>query len=370
VSFSGLAAATSAAADPASPAPAPCSQNYNPYDYSEAAVAACGIATHPLTNKTPLPGGGDQYSYDLGNGITAILKTPPPGFDVANATKEQLSEYGLPQRPTDPVRLASWKSLTVLTPPPFMVKTSVSAWDNLDSRHWAGYEATAAANTFTSATAAWHEPSYGSSFCSTNDAVIWAGVGAEKAPQPVIGQSGTAYGLSGSGISNHQAWYEEYPIDNSIETLPLITAAGDFVSTYAAYAPSQNGWTGWVWDVTKSQIADWGYENVGYPVSQYYSGDGAEAIVERPGPAPGGGPTNLSNFGTMTFNDSAGNSTYLNQLANLHQVKMWSGSTQPFPFIGPSGTGISGSGDSGQPMAQAGSIGSQGAFSVTQMHCQ
>jgi hypothetical protein len=347
----------------------PCSGSYDPYSYTESAVDSCGVKTIPLTGKQALPGGGDQYSYDFGNGVTVSLKVPPPGFDVATATSAQLAEYGLPSAPANAAQLGSWMKLQVVPAPPFLVEANIYAGSDLDSKHYAGYDATAPDGTFTFSGLEWYEPSYGYTSCSSpNDTVIWSGIGADRQnTAPVIMQDGTSYGLGYLGIPNHQAWIENYPL-TAITALPLNVPQTHFVGAIAQYQPGNNGYAGWVWDFTANSIDPWSVQwTPGAPKSDYYSGDAAAAIVERPGPG-NGNPTNLNNFGTVSFTYSAGNGTTLDQFAttsppDLHKITMYEGSTANFPFIGPHGTGT------GWAMTSESAIGSQGSFSVTHIHC-
>jgi len=89
--------------------------------------------------------------------------------------------------------------------------------------------------------------------------------------------------------------------------------------------------------------------------------------VERPGPG-NGSPTNLSNFATMAFQVSEGNGITLDQFTTTgsptrHMITMYSGSIEPFPYIGPAGTGT------GNMLTSEGSIGANGAFTVQLHHC-
>jgi hypothetical protein len=86
---------------------APCGQSYDPYDYTRSALSACGVPTVPLTRTQPLLGGGKAYIYEIDSNFSFAIPIPPPGFDIANATAAQLTEYDLPSRPSDPDQLAA-----------------------------------------------------------------------------------------------------------------------------------------------------------------------------------------------------------------------------------------------------------------------
>jgi hypothetical protein len=57
------------------------------------------------------PDGGRDYVYDTdGDGVGETHSpVPPEGFDRTTATDEQLRQYGIPPRPTDPQDLARWR---------------------------------------------------------------------------------------------------------------------------------------------------------------------------------------------------------------------------------------------------------------------
>jgi hypothetical protein len=372
---------TAAHAASVSTGAAPCGTSFDPYNYTETAVAGCGVTTFPLTAKQAISGGGLNYVYDVGDGATVEMAIPPPSFSPATATAAQLSEYDLPPRPTDLTQLSSWEHLSVVQPPPFLVATPYQAYGTLDSRHLSGYEATGAEGTFDGAAASWVEPQYyPTDACSTSDAVIWSGVGKEQiGVGDIFGQSGTAFGLA--GMENHEAWFEQFTNytdtgNTDIIPIPMVTLVGDQIASYQNYDPSYPGYKGWVWDIPTERLATWQFhDSPSVPSSHYYLGDGAEAMVERPRMGNPPHKTNLSNFHTVSFGTSYGNTTtgstvYLDQWnGGLYNITTWSESSEPDPYIGPTGTGSADPGDNGEPMATASAIGTNGAFDVTQHHC-
>jgi hypothetical protein len=92
--------------------PPDCEGSFEPYDYTPAALEACGIPVFPATVEA-LPGGGERYSYYEPTGTLFEETTvPPPGFDPVGATAEELAEYGFPPRPTplaSPGEQAEWE---------------------------------------------------------------------------------------------------------------------------------------------------------------------------------------------------------------------------------------------------------------------
>lgn len=89
--------------------PPNCRASFDVYDYSAAVLRACGYRVYPLTRVKPLPGGGEAAIYDEGRQTLTVL-TPPKRFNPLTATKAQLSEFGLPTRPTKPAQLAVWRT--------------------------------------------------------------------------------------------------------------------------------------------------------------------------------------------------------------------------------------------------------------------
>ncbi len=116
-----------------------CQASFDPYAYSQQAVAACGYNTFALRGTHHLPKGGTSYDY-LVHGAKVQVLVPPKGFDPATATNAQLNEYGFPPRPTSPSALAlwttemrSWKGATPTAP--FLSETHASSMPNYNNRH-------------------------------------------------------------------------------------------------------------------------------------------------------------------------------------------------------------------------------------------
>ncbi len=69
------------------------------------------ITAYTETNKvsatTQLDKPMGKVLYKIGNS-EIIANIPPEGFDPIKATDEELSYYGLPQRPTDPELYKNW----------------------------------------------------------------------------------------------------------------------------------------------------------------------------------------------------------------------------------------------------------------------
>jgi Peptidase A4 family len=319
-----------------------CKSYFNPYQYTQSVVRACGYQTFPRVAVHRLPGGGSSYDYSV-NGARVRFYVPPAGFDPSTASGARLAEYAFPPRPSNPAALARWQREMsnwkgAVTPPPFLAETHARA-DTVYSSNWAGYAVSGSSGTYTHAEAWYIEPSFGSSVCTSNSEVTWAGIGGYFANSP-LGQDGTSHNVP--GMNNHQAWWEVYP-NNNIQP----------VNFY--------GHAGYLFDASTRRISG-GYR---FYMHDYYSGttdafdvsinnyDGrsAEAIAERP--SVNGSLTNLSNFGTLTFSSSEANGSGINNYSPSgvrHGIHM-----ENF--------------NNGDDLADPSTIGSDGYFTVTQHHC-
>jgi hypothetical protein len=99
-----------------------CRGSFDPYRYSAAALRACGYRVIPLVAIKTLPGGGRAYVY----ADRSAQLVPPPGFKPLKASNAQLSEYGIPTRPSQPAarrlwlqEMSAWKRS--VPPAPFLV---------------------------------------------------------------------------------------------------------------------------------------------------------------------------------------------------------------------------------------------------------
>jgi len=177
-----------------SAATAPCNSSFNPYDYTQAAVRACGLPTFSLSSVTPLADGGSSYHYDI-YGSQASVLVPPAGFNPLTATSAQLNEYGFPPRPTDPSALQQWQAefrnySGAANPPPFLAGSNITTQTGpvlgsdpitagtTTSSNWSGYVILGSSGTFTHAETTFVEPdkTY-PTVCATHAEVTWAGIG-------------------------------------------------------------------------------------------------------------------------------------------------------------------------------------------------
>jgi hypothetical protein len=343
-----LLAAGTAHASLISTAPS-CGTSFDPFDYTPQALSACGIQTFPLTSQAALPGGGTTYNYDEGNGVVVSVPVPPTGFDPLTATAAQLAEYGIPTAADLNVTGQSWTELMThaqaAPPPPFQVSLPNVHADTTYTSVWSGYADTGSAGQFIGAESLYQEPSFNNYTCPGSQEVTWAGIGGYSGSS--LGQDGTAHYVS--GLANHQAWYEVYPLE-TIQALNLVSTASHYVlaTTGVSFSPTTYGFI--VYDLTTDTYAS----TVQTVSPSYYSGDSAEGIGERP--SYGYVPTSLSNFGALTFVGSYGMGTN----------GVWEGlDTGTRHGIHMTSNGLS----TGTPLAAPGGIGAGGAFTDTWQNC-
>jgi hypothetical protein len=333
-------APAAAGSAPIATPPSNCSSTFDPYNYTQAAVAACGYPVSPQTALNAMPGGGTSYDYSL-DGSTVRFYVPPAGFDPATASAAQLDEYGFPPRPTDPGALSQWQTEMnnwkgTTPPPPFLTETSAQN-DTVYNDHWSGYVVTEAAGTFTHAEAWFIEPTFGSSRCSTNAESTWAGIGGWTTGR--LAQDGTAH--NEAGIGNHQAWWEILPGD----AVPVNLYGHPGVLFDTSVRRITNGFRFYMYDYYSATTK--AFDETG-GANNSYDGSSAEAIAERP--SNNGTVQNLSNFGTLTFSETLANEngfdTY-NPTGHRHGVHM----------------------NNGDDLADPSGIGSSGYFTVAQHNC-
>lgn len=324
--------------------PSDCSSSFDPYAYTQAQVSACGYQTFSQSSVNPMTGGGFSYDYNV-DGATVQFYVPPAGFNPSTATNAQLDEYGFPERPTDPSALAAWQTdmntwTGAVTPPSFLAETNSDA-DSTYTNNWAGFAVTGSNAPYTHAETSYLEPSFGSSVCSSNADVTWAGIGGYMDGKGVS-QDGTTHNVPGA--YNHQAWWEIYPW-NHITPVNLYGHAGYKFYASTQYLGSGNGYRYYMKDYYTGHT-------IAFDVSHdQYDGSSAEAVTERP--TIGGSLSNLSNFGSLTFVGSTVDGHTIDTYSassSRHGVHMEDYST-------------------GDMLATPGTIGSGGSFAVTQDHC-
>jgi hypothetical protein len=330
-------AASAHAAGIATP-PANCNSSFDAYDYTPAALNACGYRTFPLRAVTPIAGGGATYDYYV-DGHRVRDYVAPTGFDGTAATAAQLDKYGLPPRPADLAAYGDWQRrvthLHVPTPPPFIVESNAQA-DSVSSPNWSGYAVTGGSGSFTHAESWFYVPTFYSSRCSSNSEVTWAGIGGYG--NTGLGQDGTAHNVP--GFADGQAWWEVWP---DVNMMPVQLGGHSGHEFDASTRRISGGYRFYMYDYYSgtTRTKDVSIND--------YAGNSAEAIAERP--KIGSQLANLSNFKTMVFARSEANGSGLNNWSSgggRHGVHMYNGGTQ---------------------LASPGDIGSDGYFTDTQLSC-
>lgn len=280
-------------------AAAPCNSSFNPYHYSAAADAACGLSVFPREKTVSLSDGGTSYYYNV-DGLQTVYNVPPKGFNFSTATSAELKRYGIPAKPTNPKALASWNNmlsnLHLVTPPPFLVVSKMTSGFTND--HWSGWIADSSNQQYTTAEINYNEPSLSSSVCSSNAESSWTGLGGWNSGQ--LAQDGTAAGNALVGIGQHQSWSEVLPTQTGMVAQSVDATPGQQFIAYTGYTGGNN-FTFYLDNVYT------GYGTT-FTVSAYgYDGSSADFIMERP--LNSGVPTDLSNFGTWSVNDAWVNGT-------------------------------------------------------------
>jgi len=281
-----------------------CGSSFDPYSSDPSTLSACGIISYPLQSVATLADGSHVYTYTV-EGDTTTYTVPPAGFDMASASPAQLAEYGVPPAPPTgtsaySVWEASIQKMHILTPPSALVSVPVRA--DGDSNIWAGWEGMSNSSTTYNTVETYFKPEQlGSSRCSTNSVVFWSGLGGDGVSS--LAQDGT--GQNTPGLGQDQTWTEVLPTQTSIVPQNLYGTYNQFIEFYAHHGGAhndqfsffmQNQYTG---DSVNPVVTD-----------SHYNGTTAEVIAERP--TVNGVPTNLSNFGTVNFDQSSLNGHFMN----------------------------------------------------------
>ena len=277
----------------------------------------------------------NEHALNLPGATT--IDAPPAGFDIINASDEELAYHGFPPRPnqaTEPKAYASWvkamtHSKTRVVPSleqttlfhgpskpgklsdPTAVESLTAlageAKNTADSYNWSGYV------DFSGAT------SYGtkSFYYLVNDFVVpvaeqagcdggwdwgsaWNGIDGWGSPDVLqAGIEFDAFCSLGGAIksSYYSAWYEWYPYSEvRISSLPI--APGDDMFVEVWHTSSTQGYA-YLVNYQTNQYVEVGFTAYpGYPLV----GNSAEWVVERP--SVGGSLTNLTDYKMLPFWDA------------------------------------------------------------------
>jgi hypothetical protein len=304
-----------------------CNSSFDVYDESTAALAACGISTYPLVSQGTLSDGGTTYTYDVGSSVETYL-VPPAGFNLATASASEIALYHLTNyiaaAENNPVAEAELPYVTFSAPTSFVATVPVQ--NIATSSIWAGHMADSdTAGEYWEANAFYNEPELYSSRCTTNAESTWAGLDGNKNETNDLAQAGTIAGnaLAGTGFVQHQSWSEVSPGQPGAQPQVPIATVGKEFSTSTVY----NGGTGSNSQFTFVLINEYTGSGTIFDVTANgWVGYDAEWVVERP--TINGSASDLSNFETLTFDQSEGNNAYSIDLSDQFPLEMYDQTTK------------------------------------------
>lgn len=277
-----------------------CATPYDTYAVTALVLQACGVKSFPLEKVDVLDDGGLSYQYTI-SGISVWMNVPPKDFDATTASFDELQVYGIPPAPASDDIEASleWEDmashLSFVTPPAELHTIPVSATTtDQTSANWSGYVDHDVAGSFKQAFGGWTEPAAGSSSCSSNSALFWAGLGGWNSQ--FLAQNGT--GLNTPGLGQHQAWWEILPAIGSIVAVNFYASQGFTFEASTSQSIGYNFKFFWYNAHTDTSMT-LNTSHVGY------DGSTAELIAERP--IVNGSLTNLTNFGSLSMRLTANN---------------------------------------------------------------
>jgi hypothetical protein len=285
--FAALALPAGTLAAPSDLAPSNCSTVADPWNYTQSALAACGIPTYPVSSTTQLPDGGTRYNYDLGSSGTFSLPVPPASFDPSTAPESDLAMYGLPPRPaqTNLAGYADWvatySGLHWSPAPPFIANPLGLPPHITSSGPWAGFDAFTPdkTNYFKSVDDTWTEPHVDETACGSNqDVAFWTGIGGILGTGDWFGQNGTEY-YPKIQSGSHFAWVQIWnPSGQNVVNSALDVgniAHGDSIASASLWNPGEPWLAGSVTDNTTHAAQGWVWTTSGIT-----SGHDAEVVLE------------------------------------------------------------------------------------------
>lgn len=228
-----------------------------------------------------------RYSIDSPTASSCIQ--PPAGVDLTKLSDSQLAEYGLPNRPSDPLAYAQWATMLHHAQHRVcqLVPTDRHFTSQENSPSWAGNIGTGGSYNWVSAN--WNIPCLGSSV-KGSDSGLWVGLGGDNYDGGGnLVQAGTEQGYDISGFKYYNLWIEDYPYNSEQVIQGIQPNCNDQMYVYVSSDYDVGGQVYYAVD-DESQGFYYG-QNFAWPLS---NGSTSEWIVERPG-------SYLSNFGSATF---------------------------------------------------------------------
>jgi hypothetical protein len=224
-------------------------------------------------------------------------------------------------------------SSTSPAPVPSSPSTSRTPGDIATSNNWSGYAATG--GTYTAVNGTWTVPQYSASSTGGVDAT-WVGIGGVNSRDLI--QAGTQETVSGSGLTQYQAWIEMLPAAS--HPVPLTVHPGDSVSV-SIDQQSTGNWQISFTDNTTGQT----YQTT----VQYTSSNSSAEWIEEAPSAGRGGILPLDNFGSVNFSSATA-------VKDGQTVDLANSGAKPITLIG----------QDQQPLAVPSAVGSDGSsFSVS-----
>jgi Concanavalin A-like lectin/glucanases superfamily/Peptidase A4 family len=320
-------------------------------------------ASEPRTRE--LEGGGTETSYRLGEGQTLYTATPPPSFEPLTATAQELAEFGLPPKPSDPEMREEWEESwggyqpiepqastapcetelnTEWQPTVELEEESGEEGEEASSSgtldHWSGYigKNETKLHHFTGVLGAYIQPpSNLSTQCPQPREVSWVGLGgygetSKEIPRGLI-QAGTS--IERAAEEPNYAWYEwlrgkpshngenvkgsrkiikDPAFNGYLQANRLVqvyvTAGLDYGAEYGTSEHAGQNWALFQIEVEKTNGEKFGKPALIVPFNgkSFYNGETVEWIDERPG-GDRKGPlgenlTPLQNFGIIPWSEA------------------------------------------------------------------
>lgn len=327
-----MSSLTSGSAGAETIAASPC-HGVDPYSLTDTQLEQCGYKTYPLVSVTPMPYGGSKYVYDLPVG-TVAFKVPPPSFDGATATQQELNTFFPPAPPETSANYARWQRIIAAAhpkaPPAELLVSPADA--NYESENWSGYIAYAGEaenHTFFKAEGEWVEPYEHGTECQPNEELTWVGISGEETER--IAQIGPKIG---SAEDEGEEWFEFYPWENEVDA-DSYALRGDEV--YAQVDRNSQ------LDYEMFEGASDGEDASTELLTPYYrpfnTGPEAEFIAEAP--EIDGVQAPLTNFGELHWIFGSAETDYGNYAFDVFRneaIEMWEG-THLLAEPGPAGEG-------------------------------
>lgn len=187
----------------------------------------------------------------------------------------------------------------------------------VSSTNWSGYAATGSAGSFTSVSASWTQPAV---TCTSKTTYSSFWVGLDGYSNSALEQTGTEADCIG-GRATYGAWWEVLPASESAYSVTV--KAGD--SLTASVTRNSSG----TFTMTLTDSTEGWSKSTTHAGSSGYQDSSAEVIAEAT--EVNGKIANLSNFGTVTFNNATADGTSLGSYSPNEIIMAGSSDTKAQP---------------------------------------